>query len=149
MDSMVGYKNDKYQYFGTVSARLDDVANFLPSRIAGLLMIAAAAVTGDDYKNGWRIFLRDRKKHASPNSAQTESACAGCLGLRLAGDAWYFGKLHRKPFIGDPIREIEPQDIARANRLMITETIICLALCILVRLIVLIILTGIKLKGVM
>ncbi len=119
MDSMVGYRNDKYRYLGTAAARLDDVLNFLPSRIAALWMILAAfLLPGFDGRNAWRIFRRDRYKHASPNSAQTESVCAGALGLRLAGDAWYFGELHRKPYIGDARREVETEDIPRANRLL-------------------------------
>ncbi len=120
MDSMLGYKNEKYLYFGKAAARLDDVVNFIPSRISGILMILAAFVLGGDYdgRNAFRIFLRDRKKHASPNSAQTESAMAGAMKIRLAGDAYYFGELYKKPTIGDPIREISPEDIPRANRLM-------------------------------
>jgi adenosylcobinamide-phosphate synthase len=118
LDSMVGYRNEKYLDFGRASAKCDDVWNFIPSRIAGVLFCLAAALTGADCKNAFAIFKRDRKKHASPNSAQTEAACAGALHLQLAGDSWYFGKLHHKPTIGDPDREIEPQDITRANRLM-------------------------------
>lgn len=118
MDSMVGYKNDKYINFGRASARLDDFVNFLPSRISALLMIAAAFVLRMNYKNAAKIFRRDRLKHASPNSAQTEAVCAGALDVRLAGDAVYFGKVYKKDFIGDDIRPIENKDIARANRLM-------------------------------
>lgn len=119
MDSMIGYKNDKYLLFGRTAARLDDILNYLPARITGCLMVAAAwFLPGMDGRNGWRIFRRDRKKHASPNSAHGEAACAGVLHLRLAGDAWYFGTLHKKPFIGDDDRPIEPADIRRANRLM-------------------------------
>ena len=119
MDSMVGYKNEKYLLFGRAAAKLDDAVNFLPARLTGCLMAAAAwLLPGCDGKHAWRIFVRDRKKHASPNSAHGEAACAGALHIRLAGDAWYFGKLHRKPFIGDDHRPIEPEDIRRANRLM-------------------------------
>lgn len=118
MDSMLGYKNDKYRYFGTAAAKLDDIVNFIPARISGLAMVAAAYLTGLDGKNSWRIFVRDRFNHASPNSAQTESACAGALGVRLAGDAWYFGKLVKKPYIGDALREVEKEDIKKANRQM-------------------------------
>lgn len=117
MDSMVGYKNDRYMYFGRCAARLDDVANFIPSRLSAALMIAASYLLGYDYKGARRIFRRDRFKHASPNSAQTESVCAGALGLRLAGDAWYGGVLFKKEFIGDAGREIESEDIKRACRL--------------------------------
>lgn len=117
MDSMVGYKNETYQYFGTCAARLDDAANFIPARLSALFMIAAAFLAGYDGKNAWRIFKRDRKKHKSPNAAHTEAVMAGALNVRLAGDAWYFGKLFKKPFIGDDIRPVERQDIARACRL--------------------------------
>ena len=118
MDSMVGYKNEQYLNFGRAAAKLDDAANYLPSRIAALLWIAAAALTGNDAKGAWRIWRRDRRNHASPNSAQTESACAGALGVQLAGPATYFGEYYDKPTIGDAARAIEPKDILRANRMM-------------------------------
>ena len=118
MDSMVGYKNGKYLYFGRAAAKLDDVMNYVPSRISGLLMVASSAFTSGNAKGAWRIFRRDRYNHASPNSAQTEAACAGALGLQLAGDAWYFGERYHKPTIGDPMRDIEDADIIRANCLM-------------------------------
>ena len=118
MDSMVGYKNEKYLYFGSTPARLDDLANFIPARISALLLILSAALCGNDAKNAYKIWRRDRRKHESPNSAQTESAMAGALGVRLAGPASYFGVIHEKPFIGDALRPIEPEDITRANRLM-------------------------------
>ena len=118
MDSMVGYKNEKYLYFGSTPARLDDLANFIPARISALLLILSAALCGHDAKNAYKIWRRDRRKHESPNSAQTESAMAGALGVRLAGPASYFGVIHEKPFIGDALRPIEPEDITRANRLM-------------------------------
>lgn len=117
MDSMVGYKNEKYRYFGTCAARLDDAANFIPARLSALFMTAAAFLAGYDGKNAWRILKRDRKKHKSPNAAHTEAVMAGALDVQLAGDASYFGKLVRKPFIGDGIRPIERQDIRRACRL--------------------------------
>lgn len=120
MDSMIGYKNDRYMDFGRCAARLDDVLNYIPSRLTALLMIAAAWIMpGYDGRGAWRTWRRDRRKHASPNSAQTESACAGALGLELAGPAVYFGVIHEKPFIGDPERNIEPDDIPAANRLML------------------------------
>lgn len=117
MDSMLGYRNDRYRFFGTAAARLDDLANYLPARLAALFMILAAFLLGYDGPGAVRIFLRDRYAHKSPNAAQTESVCAGALGLQLAGDAWYFGELHKKPFIGDPIRHIEAEDIRSACRL--------------------------------
>ncbi len=118
MDSMLGYKNEKYLYFGRVPAKLDDAANYIPSRLAALLWVAAAAFTHNDAKGAWKIWRRDRRNHASPNSAQTESACAGALGVQLAGPAYYFGEYYPKPTIGDALRPIEPEDILRANRMM-------------------------------
>ncbi|MFQ9013837.1 MAG: adenosylcobinamide-phosphate synthase CbiB [Lacrimispora saccharolytica] len=129
MDSMVGYKNERYLYFGRTAARLDDVLNFLPSRISAWLMILAAAFLGMDGKNAKRIYLRDRRNHASPNSAQTEAVMAGALRVQLAGDAWYFGELYKKPTIGDPFRAVEPEDIVRANRLMYLTSALALAVC--------------------
>ena len=111
------------------AARLDDVLNFLPSRISAWLMILAAAFLGMDGKNAKRIYLRDRRNHASPNSAQTEAVMAGALRVQLAGDAWYFGELYKKPTIGDPFRAVEPEDIVRANRLMYLTSALALAVC--------------------
>ncbi len=128
MDSMLGYKNEKYLYFGRVPAKLDDVANYLPSRLAGLLWVAAAALTGNSARGAWKIWRRDRRRHASPNSAQTESACAGALGVQLAGPAYYFGQYYPKLTIGDALRPIEPEDILRANRMMYAESILALAI---------------------
>lgn len=118
MDSMLGYKNDKYINFGRYAAKLDDIANFIPARLCGILMICGAFFAGYDYKNGKRIFLRDRFNHASPNSAQTESVMAGALNIQLAGDACYFGEVYKKPTIGDFKRHTEGEDIKRANRLL-------------------------------
>ena len=127
MDSMVGYRNQKYLYFGRAAAKTDDVLNFLPSRITAVFMILSSALCGLDAGGALRIFRRDRKKHASPNSAQTESVCAGALGLRLAGDAVYGGTVLKKAYIGDAVREIEPRDIRRANRLMYVTAVLLLA----------------------
>lgn len=133
MDSMVGYKNSKYIHFGRAAARLDDAVNFVPARLAARLMIAAAFFCGMDAENAKRIYLRDRRNHASPNSAQTEAVMAGALGVRLAGGAYYFGKLHEKPYIGDAQRVIEPGDIVRADRLMYVTTFLMFILSILIR----------------
>ena len=133
MDSMLGYKNDKYLYFGRCSAKLDDVANYLPARISGWLMVAASFVCGMDGKNAAKIYLRDRRNHASPNSAQTEAAMAGALDVQLAGNAYYFGKLYEKPTIGDPIRAVEPEDIRRSNRLMYGTAILGILICLIIR----------------
>ena len=127
MDSMLGYKNERYLYFGRVPAKLDDAANYLPSRLAGLLWVAAAALTGSSAKGAWKIWRRDRRRHASPNSAQTESACAGALGVQLAGPAYYFGQYYPKLTIGDALRPIEPEDILRANRMMYVASSFALA----------------------
>jgi adenosylcobinamide-phosphate synthase len=134
MDSMIGYRNERYLRFGTFAAKLDDVLNFLPARLSGILMCAAAGLCGLDSKNALRIFIRDRKKHDSPNSAHTEAATAGALDVQLAGDAWYFGKLHKKPYLGDPIRPVEPEDIPRADRLMLTTSVLVLILLAVIRL---------------
>lgn len=126
MDSMIGYTNEKYIDIGRFAAKLDDVLNFIPSRLTALVMILSAYMLGADGKNAARIWKRDRRKHASPNSAQTESVCAGALDIRLAGDAYYFGELHKKEFIGDDIRPPESEDIRRANRLMYCTSVIVL-----------------------
>lgn len=118
MDSMVGYKNDKYLYFGRAAAKLDDVVNFIPARISAYLMILSAFLLGEDGKNAFRIYRRDRYHHASPNSAHTEAVCAGALRVQLAGDAYYFGKLYKKEYIGDDLTPIQVSMIPRANRLM-------------------------------
>lgn len=118
MDSMVGYKNEKYRNFGRCAAKFDDILNYLPARISAWLMIAGAYLGGYDGKNAVKIFQRDRYNHASPNSAQTEAVMAGALDIQLAGNAFYFGKLYEKPTIGDDIRRVEYEDIRRANRLL-------------------------------
>ena len=118
MDSMVGYKNDKYLYFGRCAAKLDDVVNYIPARISAWLMILASACERMNWKNAEKIYKRDRYCHASPNSAQTEAVMAGALEVQLAGDAVYFGKVVKKPTIGDDIRPVEAEDIKRANHLM-------------------------------
>ncbi len=128
MDSMLGYKNEKYLNFGRCAAKTDDVANFIPARLSAVGMIAAAGLTGFDAKNAARIWRRDRRKHASPNSAQTESVCAGALHIRLAGNAYYFGKLYEKPYIGDPDRAVEPADISRTCKLMYGTSILLLVI---------------------
>jgi adenosylcobinamide-phosphate synthase len=135
MDSMIGYKNDKYIYFGRTAAKLDDVLNFVPSRLSAVFMILASAVLNLNFKNAIHVYKRDRFNHASPNSAQTEAVCAGALSVRLAGDAWYFGKLCKKPFIGDDIRPIENEDIKRANDLLYAASILTLILGVCVMLI--------------
>lgn len=124
MDSMLGYKNEKYLYFGRIPAKMDDVFNYIPARLTAWFMVAAAFLTGMDGENAWKIYLRDKRKHASPNSAQSEAVCAGALDVQLAGDAVYFGKVYKKDYIGDAIRKIEPEDILRAGKLMYMTTIL-------------------------
>ncbi len=134
MDSMIGYKNERYLYFGRAAAKLDDVLNFIPARVSAVLMIAASAVAGSHFsaKGALAVYRKDRRRHASPNAAQTESVCAGALGIRLAGDASYFGRTVKKPFIGEALRRVEYEDIRRVNRLMYITAWLCEALCILV-----------------
>ena len=133
MDSMLGYKNEKYLYFGRAAAKTDDAVNYIPARLSALLMIFVCPLCGLDQKNAWKIFRRDRYKHASPNSAQTESTCAGALRVRLAGDAVYGGVVHKKEYIGDPLKEIEPMDITRAGRLMYGASFVMLLIGLLLR----------------
>ena len=120
MDSMVGYKNEKYLNFGWAAAKLDDIANFVPARVSGALMCVAAGIDGFDAQRAWDVFLRDRLKHTSPNSAHTEAACAGALGVKLGGGHYYFGEYVEKPTIGDDVRPVETADIERSNKLMYT-----------------------------
>ncbi len=129
MDSMWGYHNDRYEYYGSCAARLDDLVNYIPARLSACFAIVAAALAGKRYdaRRAIAIFRRDRFNHKSPNSAQTESVYAGAMGLRLAGDAYYFGRLVEKPFIGDELREIEADDIKRACDLTDLTTYLCTA----------------------
>ena len=138
MDSMLGYKSERYLYFGRAAARLDDAAGYIPSRIAALFLIAVAPFAGGSVKNAWRIWRRDRRNHASPNAAQTEAACAGALGVQLAGPASYFGKHYEKPFIGDAVRPIAPDDILAAIKLMYAASVLSLVLVVVVRVLVIV-----------
>ncbi len=133
MDSMIGYKNEKYINLGCFAAKLDDALNFIPSRLTALSMILSSYILKMNGKNAYRIWKRDRRKHASPNSAQTESVCAGALEIRLGGDAYYFGKLYRKDYIGDNTRPVENDDIPRSNRLMYCTAVIVLLFSALLR----------------
>jgi adenosylcobinamide-phosphate synthase len=126
MDSMVGYKNDQYLYFGRAAAKFDDVVNYIPARLSAVLMTAAAGICGMDVKNAWRIYKRDRYNHSSPNSAHTEAVTAGALHVQLAGNAYYFGKLYEKPTLGDADRPVEYEDIRRANQLLYGTAILAL-----------------------
>lgn len=132
MDSMIGYKNERYLHLGRTAARLDDLLNFIPARLSALLMIAASRLLGMDSNNAAKIYRRDRYNHKSPNSAQTEAVCAGALDIQLAGNAYYFGTLHEKPTIGDDLRPIEAEDIKRANRLLYMTAVLALILLVLI-----------------
>ena len=137
MDSMLGYIEPPYKNIGLIPAKMDDVMNYIPSRLSALLMLLAGGLIRLDIKNGWRIFKRDRFNHASPNSAQTESVCAGLMGLRLAGDAWYHGELHKKPYIGDEKRPICHEDIPRAGKLLYATAALSLILFAAVKVLIL------------
>lgn len=139
MDSMLGYKNDKYLYFGRCAAKLDDVANFIPARLAGCFMVLVSGLVGFDSANAAKIFKRDRRNHASPNSAHTESAMAGALCVQLAGNAYYFGKLYEKPTIGDGVRAVQAEDIANANKLAYATAVLGVCIFALVRVILVLI----------
>lgn len=128
MDSMVGYKNERYIFFGRCAAWLDDIVNFIPSRVSALIMLLSSFILKMDYKRAYIVFKRDRFNHASPNSAQTESVCAGAMGIRLSGDAYYFGKLYKKPFIGDDINPVTADNIKAANRLMYLSAVLALVI---------------------
>lgn len=122
MDSMVGYKNEKYLHFGRAAAKFDDFCNYIPARLTAILMIFSAFILKLDGKGAYKVWKRDRRKHASPNSAQTESVCAGALGIQLAGDAIYFGNVVKKPFIGDKTRDIISHDIEKACKLLLVTS---------------------------
>lgn len=140
MDSMVGYKNDRYLYFGRPAARLDDVLNFIPARIAALLMLLSCLLLRFDFRRALRVYIRDRYNHKSPNSAHCEAVCAGALGIRLGGDAFYSGRLQQKPTIGDDLRPPEPGDIRSANRMMLVTAAAAFFLFALVKALIIMIL---------
>jgi len=133
MDSMIGYKNERYIDFGRAAAKLDDFFNFIPSRLCALLMVATASQGGLNSKNAWRIWRRDRRKHASPNAAQTESVMAGALGVRLSGSAYYGGVLHDKPYIGDDARPIETEDIIHSHKLLYRTAFLMFIIALVIR----------------
>lgn len=135
LDSMVGYKNEKYINMGRFSAIADDVANYVPSRLSAFIMMVASFILKMDYKNAYKIYKRDRYNHMSPNSAQTESVCAGALNIMLGGDNYYGGILVSKPTIGDNKREVEEEDIKRSNELMYVTSLLCLIIGVLIMLI--------------
>lgn len=136
LDSMVGYKNERYMFFGRASAKLDDILNFVPARVTALLLILSSALLGFDHKGAWRIWKRDRLKHLSPNSGNPEAAVAGALGIELGGDAYYFGELHKKATLGDSVRTPETEDIKRATKLMLLSSMLCLIILVIGRLVI-------------
>lgn len=128
MDSMIGYKDEKYLYIGRAAAKLDDACNYIPARLSAVFLVMGCPLCGLDARNAWRIWHRDGRNHASPNSAQTEAAAAGALGIQLAGDAWYFGKLYKKKTIGDKNRAVAATDIVKVNQLMYAASGIAMVL---------------------
>lgn len=131
LDSMVAYRNKRYEYFGKASAKLDDILNYFPSRIAALILLLASLITGLDAREGWRVFRRDRNKHPSPNSAQTEAVAAGAMHLKLGGPSVYGGILLEKPALGDDRRKADANDIDTVIRLLRTGAVISVALAFL------------------
>lgn len=136
LDSMVGYLNSKYKYFGRACAKLDDICNYLPARLSGVFMVVAAFLSKLDYKNAWRIFLRDRHNHPSPNSGQTEAACAGALQIQLGGGSYYGGIYKEKQTIGDHIKTPEISDIQGAQKLLFVSSLVASVVITLFRLVV-------------
>ena len=128
LDSMVGYKNEKYMDFGKFSAKVDDAVNFIPARITGILIVLASMILGYDYKNSLKIFIRDRKNHSSPNSAHSEASVAGALGVQFGGKVSYFGKEIDKPTIGDKTKEFELEDIRKNIRIMYVTSFLSLVM---------------------
>ena len=128
LDSMVGYKNEKYMDFGKFSAKVDDAANFIPARITGILIVLASMILGYNYKNSLKIFIRDRKNHSSPNSAHSEASVAGALGVQFGGNVSYFGKEINKPTIGDKTKEFELEDIRKNIRIMYVTSFLSLVI---------------------
>ncbi len=128
MDSMIGYKNDKYMFFGRVAARCDDAWNYIPARITGVMLVVVAAVLGYDWRNAWRMMVRDAKKHPSPNGGYTEATVAGALDIRLGGLNYYFGKPSFRTYMGDPINELGPVHITQAIRMMYGATVLFIAI---------------------
>ncbi|SHJ59394.1 adenosylcobinamide-phosphate synthase [Dethiosulfatibacter aminovorans DSM 17477] len=126
LDSMVGYKNNRYMDFGYFSAKFDDVLNFIPARLGSLLMLVAGMILGYDWKNGIRIFRRDRGNHSSPNSAHSESVVAGLLNIQLGGENKYFGKIVKKPVIGDRNEEVKGRDIYRTNKILVATDVLAI-----------------------
>ena len=133
MDSMVGYKTERYLYFGRAAAKFDDVVNWFPARLSAVLMVCAGGLLGMDAGNAWRIYVRDRYNHSSPNSAHTEAVTAGALHIQLAGNAYYFGKLYEKPTLGEADRPVEYEDIRRAGRLLYGTAVLALLIFLAVK----------------
>jgi len=133
MDSMFGYKNERYLYFGWASARIDDLVNYLPARLSGVCVILTAYLLRKNGQNSRKIFFRDRLNHTSPNAAHTEAAVAGALGLQLGGPSYYFGEIINKPEIGDQLQPISPAHILKTNVVVIVGSLLCIAITCLLR----------------
>lgn len=134
MDSMIGYKNEKYLYFGRCAAKLDDFVNYIPARLSAYFMILSSLVLKYDFKNAIKVYTRDKRKHSSPNAAHTEAVSAGALNIMLCGDAFYFGKIVKKDKIGDEVRPVEIEDIKRVNHLLYCTVILSFLVVIILRL---------------
>jgi adenosylcobinamide-phosphate synthase len=130
LDSMVGHKDARYREFGWASARLDDLLNFLPARVTGCLLVLSASLAGEDAAGAWRIFRRDRLRHASPNAGHPEAAMAGALGLRLGGPSAYAGETVDKPWMGDGSEAVEAGHILRGMRLVHVASVLALGTCV-------------------
>jgi adenosylcobinamide-phosphate synthase len=129
MDSMYGYKNERYIEFGWLAARIDDICNFIPARLTGICLVGAAFLPGFDGCGAARVFIADRLKSSSPNSGHSEAAVAGGLGIRLGGESRYFGQVHVKPVIGAGLPAPATDDILRSNRLAVAGSLIFFTLC--------------------
>ncbi len=133
LDSLIGYKTKKYIYFGLTAAKLDDILNIIPARITGFLYVVAALLSGFDYKSSYKILVRDRWNHASPNSGYPESALAGALGIQLGGSAYYNGEKVERKYIGDNIKEVDMEDIPKSCMLMTLVSVLSLTLFVLAK----------------
>ncbi|QEK11808.1 cobalamin biosynthesis protein CobD [Crassaminicella thermophila] len=144
LDSMVGYKNEKYLYFGWASAKFDDLINYIPARLTALFMVIASFLRGYDWKNSIRIIKRDRKNHKSPNCAYPESAVAGALRIQIGGTNTYFGKKVYKPTIGDSLRALEREDIDKSIKIMYTTSAVAMIVFLIIKFILLLLLGGVR-----
>jgi adenosylcobinamide-phosphate synthase len=134
LDSMVGYRSEQYMDFGRFSARLDDLANYIPSRLTALLMVAASMILRQSWRRSAAVLIRDGRNHPSPNAGLPEAALAGALGLKFGGPASYGGIKHAKPHIGDDLNEVCPGAVRSSIMIMLLSTLLMVALTLLVHL---------------